>query len=68
MSLKTLVYLRINIFTLQGDQMMLRGFNGHGEQALASIVLPLEIGDWKTEAKFYIIDSNTSFITLLSQP
>ena len=53
---------------LSSDKMLLRGFNEKGERALGSITLMLEIGELKIEAKFHIIDSETSFNALLGRP
>lgn len=47
---------------------MLRGFNEKGEKALGSITLPLQFGDLRTEAKFHIIDSDTSYNALIGRP
>ncbi|XP_028549524.1 uncharacterized protein LOC110105940 [Dendrobium catenatum] len=46
-------------------KLVLRGFNEQGERALGSITLLLVIAGLKTEAKFHIIDSATSFNALL---
>lgn len=45
---------------LSSEKLMLRGFHEQGEKALGSITLPLQFGDLRTEAKFHIIDSDTS--------
>ncbi|NAU33234.1 retroviral-like aspartic protease [Klebsiella pneumoniae] len=68
MNLKTLALLRIDARQLTSDKMMLRGFNDKGQRALGSVTLLLEIGELKTEAKFHIIDSETSFNALLGRP
>ncbi|KAI0492253.1 hypothetical protein KFK09_026522 [Dendrobium nobile] len=68
MNIKTLAYLRVDTSKLSTDRLVLRGFNEKGERALGSITLLLEIGGLKTEAKFHIIDSTTSFNALLGRP
>lgn len=68
MNLRVLAHLEIDVRQLSSDKMMLRGFNEQGERALGSITLLLRIGDFQTEAKFNIIDSETSFNALLGRP
>ncbi|XP_020596600.1 uncharacterized protein LOC110036489 [Phalaenopsis equestris] len=47
---------------------MLNGFNKKGQKTLGSITLPLQFGDFKSEAKFHVIDGNTSYRALLGRP
>ncbi|PKU82911.1 hypothetical protein MA16_Dca006209 [Dendrobium catenatum] len=68
MSLRTLAHLNVDTQKLSSDKMMLRGFNEKGQRALGSVTLSLLIGDLRTEAKFHIIDSETSFKALLGRP
>ena len=45
--------------------MTLKGFNESSEKAMGTITLAFEIDGWATEAKFHIIDAETSFNILL---
>lgn len=47
---------------------MLHGFNEKGQKTLGSITLPLQFDEFQTEAKFHVIDANTSFRALLGRP
>ncbi|XP_028556574.1 uncharacterized protein LOC110106707 [Dendrobium catenatum] len=68
MNIKTLIYLRADSSKLSTDNLVLPWFNEKGERAFGSITLLLEIGELKTEAKFYITDLATSFNALLGRP
>lgn len=68
MSLTTLMYLQIYTSKLEGNWMVLKGFNKFGEKALGSNKLAFQIDGWAFEAKFHIINMHTSFNVILERP
>ncbi|NAV33015.1 retroviral-like aspartic protease, partial [Klebsiella pneumoniae] len=68
MNIKTLAHLKVDLSRLSSDKMTLRGFNEKRKKALGAVTLLLEVGGLRIEAKFHIIDSETSFNALLGRP
>ncbi|KAI0494874.1 hypothetical protein KFK09_025020 [Dendrobium nobile] len=64
----TLQSLSLSHLKLTSDKIMLKGFNDQGQRALGSITLPLRFGDLLTEAKFHVIEADTSYKALLGRP
>lgn len=68
MSLRTLRSLSLDIQHLGPDKLMVHGFNEKGQKTIGSFVLPFQFGELCTEAKFNILDADTSFKALLGRP
>jgi hypothetical protein len=47
---------------------IIHGFNQNSQKALGAITLNLQCGSLKAPTKFYVIDAETSYRTLLSRP
>jgi len=48
--------------------LIIRGFNQVGQKAFGKVALKVELDDLYTDALFYVIDADTSYNALLSQP
>ncbi|XP_020081530.1 uncharacterized protein LOC109705200 [Ananas comosus] len=53
---------------LNSEKVVIQGFNQHSQKALGSITLPIRFGKLQTEAKFYVINADTSYKALLGRP
>lgn len=67
MSLTIFINLQVDVFWLQGNKMLLKGFNEFGERSLGYITLAFELDGWEFEVKFHIINIHTSFNALLGR-
>lgn len=68
MPLRTLKSLSLSVKRLSTERVSIQGFNQNSQRALGSVTLPITIGNFRTEAKFYVIDSETSYKALLGRP
>ncbi|NAU84042.1 retroviral-like aspartic protease, partial [Klebsiella pneumoniae] len=68
LNVEALKSLSLGHLKLTSDKIMLKGFNDKGQRALGSITLPLQFGELRTEAKFHVIDADTSYKALLGRP
>ena len=68
MHLITLIFLEIDVSQLEANKIMLKRFNESSEKAMRTITLAFEIDGWTTEAKYHIINAETSFNILLGRP
>jgi hypothetical protein len=68
MPLKILKTLALDIKLLSNEKVTIHGFNQNSQSALGAVNLTLNFGVLKTEAKFYIIDADTSYKALLGRP
>lgn len=58
----------LNIQYLGKDKLMVYDFNEMGQRNSRSLILPLKFKELYIEAKFHIIDDDTSFKALLGHP
>lgn len=68
MPLKPLKSLSLSVKHLSTEKVSIHGFNQNSQRALGAVTLPITIGKFKTEAKFYVIDAETSYKALLGRP
>ncbi|MHC6131836.1 retropepsin-like aspartic protease, partial [Serratia marcescens] len=68
MTTRTLRTLSLSIKHLNRERISIRGFNSSVQMSLGTIVLPVCIGLLDSEAKFHIIDVDTSYKVLLGRP
>jgi hypothetical protein len=68
MPLKTLKSLSLSVKHLSTSKVYIHGLNQNSQRALGAVTLPKPIGKFKTEAKFYVIDAETSYKALLGRP
>ncbi|XP_020080518.1 uncharacterized protein LOC109704178 [Ananas comosus] len=68
MTLRTLKSLAMDVGYLNSEKVVIQGFNQHSQKALGSITLPIRFGKLQTEAKFYVINADTSYKALLGRP
>lgn len=68
MPMKTLRNLSLSIKHLSTEKISIQGFDQNSQKALGAITLPISVGRFKTQAKFYIINIETSYKALLGRP
>ncbi|XP_020082008.1 uncharacterized protein LOC109705667 [Ananas comosus] len=68
LTLRTLKSLALNVDHLSSEKIVIQGFNQHSQKALGSIILPIKFGALRTEAKFYVINADTSYKALMGRP
>lgn len=65
MPMKTPRNLSLSIKHLSTEKIPIQGFYQNSQKALGAITLPISVGRFKTQAKFYIINIETSYKALL---
>lgn len=67
MTLRTLRSQAIDVQHLAPEKSIIKGLNQHSQQALGLIILPLKLASLQLEAKFYIINADTSYKALFGK-
>jgi hypothetical protein len=68
MPLKILKSLSLSVKHLSSEKISIQGFNRNSQKALGAVTLPITMGTLKSEAKFYVLDADTSYKALMGRP
>jgi len=68
MSLRTLRNISLDVEHLVRSPINIQGFNAKTQTSLGAITLPIEMGGFRMEVKFHVINSDTTYKALLGRP
>jgi hypothetical protein len=64
----SLTRARYTVDDLDSTEVVICGFNNQGTSALGSITIKIQMSSFSFKARFFVIDSNTSYSALLGRP